>query len=304
MFFVEPKQKLVLFVSYNSSSGETKTRPEIMRMFSDRYFPSTHQPVFLKTPIAQLKPIEGSYQTTRRADSTRLKLYTVFDQAVASVDKDGVLTISGEKDLRGHPIKWKPTEKDLWQEVDGQNRIFAIRDARGRVARLAVDFPGVQLQRVPWYESDIFLLSTAGTSLAILAFVVVAAILRLGRRLFLRKRPRLHPQPGIQWLTASPRAAAFAWCILLGAVAVFIIVTGDDLMPPTPEWFKWFVLMNWATGVALFFSFFAVIAGIRIWWHDELRWITKVKFTLAALACLILSWFAIHWNLIGPAHRI
>ncbi|HEX4756407.1 MAG TPA: serine hydrolase domain-containing protein [Terracidiphilus sp.] len=304
MFFVEPKQKLVLFVSYNSASGEGKPRPEIMRMFSDRYFPSTQQPVYLKTPVAQLKAIEGSYQTTRRADSTKLKLLTVFDQTVASVDKDGVLAISGVRDLRGHPIKWKPTGKDLWQEVDGQNRIYAIRDGGDRVVRLAVDFPGVQLERVPWYEQHIFILCTAGASLAILAFVVVAAILRLGRRIFLRKRPRLEPQPGTQWLSASSRIAAFAWCILLGTIAVFILVTGDDLMPPTPDWFKWFLLMNWATCVALFFSFFAVIAGIRIWWRDELRWITKVKFTLASLACLILSWFAVHWNLIGPAHRI
>ena len=304
MFFVEPKQKLVLFVSYNSASGEGKPRPEIMRMFSDRYFPSTQQPEYLKTPVAQLKAIEGRYQTTRRADSTKLKLFTVFDQVVASVDKDGVLTISGVRDLRGHPIKWKPAAKDLWQEVDGQDRIFAIRDGRDRVVRLAVDFPGVQLERVPWYEQHIFVQCTAGASLAILAFVVVAAILRLGRRIFLRKRPRLEPQPETQWLTASPRMAAFAWCILLGTIAVFILVTGDDLMPPTPDWFKWFVLTNWATCVALFFSFFAVIAGIRIWWRDELRWITKVKFTLVSLACLILSWFAVHWNLIGPAHRI
>ena len=304
MFFVEPKQKLVLFVSYNSASSETKPRPEIMRMFTDRYFPSTQQPAYLKTPVERLKTIEGSYQTTRRADSTKLKLMTLLDQAVASVDKDGVLTISGVRDLRGHPIKWKPTANDLWQEVDGQNRLFAIRDGRNRVVRLAVDFPGVQLERVPWYEQHLFLQCTAGASLVILTFVVIAPILRLGRRIFLRKRPRLEPQPGTQWLSTSPRLAAFAWCILLGIITVFIVVSGDDLMPPTPDWFKWFMLMNWATCVALFFSFFAVIAGIRTWWRDELRWITKVKFTLVSLACLILSWFAVHWNLIGPSQRI
>ncbi len=40
LFFVEPKQKLVLFVSYNSAGGGDQPRPEIIDMFSDRYFPS------------------------------------------------------------------------------------------------------------------------------------------------------------------------------------------------------------------------------------------------------------------------
>jgi uncharacterized membrane protein len=75
-------------------------------------------------------------------------------------------------------------------------------------------------------------------------------------------------------------------------------------MPPTPDWFKWFALMNWATGITMFFSFFAIVAGIRVWWRDQIRRITMIKFSLVGIACLFLCWFAIHWNLIGPAHRI
>jgi hypothetical protein len=76
------------------------------------------------------------------------------------------------------------------------------------------------------------------------------------------------------------------------------------MLPPTPEWFKWFTVVNWVTGVAIFLSVFAVIAAVRIWLRANLRWITRVKFTLVGLACLIVSLIAIHWNLIGPAHRI
>jgi hypothetical protein len=43
---------------------------------------------------------------------------------------------------------------------------------------------------------------------------------------------------------------------------------------------------------------------VTIWWREGMRWITKVKFTLVGLACLFLSWFALHWHVIGPAHRI
>jgi CubicO group peptidase (beta-lactamase class C family) len=304
LFFVEPQQKLVLFVSYNSAGGGRKSRPEIINMFSDRYFPATEQPVFLKSWDAGMRAIEGTYQTTRRADSTKLKLMGVFSQDKAEVDKDGVLTIEDSKDLRGHTIKWKPIGKDLWQEVDGQERVFAIRDARNRVVRLAMDFPGVQMERVPWHENGIWVSSALCGSIGILALVVLATLFRLGRRICFFKRPKLEPRPGTLRLTLGPRLATFAWCILLGTIAAYIIAKGDDIMPPTPDWFKWFVLMNWATGVALLFSFFAVLSGIRVWGRSPLRWISKVKFSLTALACLILSWIAIHWHLIGPAHRI
>jgi hypothetical protein len=62
--------------------------------------------------------------------------------------------------------------------------------------------------------------------------------------------------------------------------------------------------MNVATAIVLIFSLFAVFAAIRIWFRTDLRWITKIKFSFVGLAVSLLSWFAIHWNLIGPAHRI
>ncbi len=39
LFFVEPQQKIVLFVSYNSEGGGRAPRPELINFFSDRYFP-------------------------------------------------------------------------------------------------------------------------------------------------------------------------------------------------------------------------------------------------------------------------
>jgi hypothetical protein len=228
----------------------------------------------------------------------------VFDQRTVSVDKDGIVKVDGVDDLRGHTIKWRPVAKDLLRAEDGQEKIFAIRDGNGRVVRLAVDFPGVQVQRVSWHEDGRLVLPAVGASLGILVLVVLATLLRLGARIFLGKRPKPQPQPGTLWLTLGPRISAFAWVVLLGTILIFSLAEGDDLNPPDPDWFKWFVLMNWATGIAMFFSFFAIVAGIRIWWRDQIRWITMIKFSLVGLSCLILCWFAWHWNIIGPAHRI
>ena len=105
-----------------------------------------------------MRDIAGEYFSTRRSDSTKLRLSNLFNERRASVDKDGVLTLENWKDLRGHPVKFRPIGKDLWQAQEDQDRVFAIRDSRNRVVRIAVDFPGVQLQRVPWYENENLLL--------------------------------------------------------------------------------------------------------------------------------------------------
>ncbi|MBV8632302.1 MAG: beta-lactamase family protein [Silvibacterium sp.] len=304
LFFVEPKEKLVLFVSYNSAGGGGKPRPEIVNMFSDRYYSAETKQAFVNLPRVDLTAIEGTYETTRRADSTRLALTDLFDQRVAKVDKDGVLSVPDFKDLRGHTIKWRPIEQNLWQAVDWQERLFAIRDDQGKVVRLAFDFPGVQAERVKWYENGKFVLTVAAASLGVLGLVVLATILRTLRRVFLRRRPRPAQQPGTVWLPFVTKLAAWIWVALLGGLLGFFASAGDDLDLPTPAWDKWFHLVNFVTAIALVFSVFAIISGIRVWRRTELRRTTRIKFSLVALACLILSWVSIHWHIIGPVKRL
>ena len=303
LFFVEPTQKVVLFVSYNSAGGGALPRPEIINFFSDRYFPGAPEARYLKTPAKDLKDIEGTYQATRRDDTTKFKLSGLFSQRSASVDKDGVLKIDGSQDLRGHPIKWKPVAKDLWQAEHDQQRIFAIRDKNNRIVRIAGGFPGVQFQRVPWYEDQSWVLVALFSSLGIFLLIILASLVRTWRRLFQRKRPRPAPQPGTIWLTAAPRLAAFLWIMLVGTLLAYFVIKGNDLLPPTPAWFKWFALENFVAMVGIVVNTLAVIAGIKAWARD-LRFITKLKFSFVALACAFVSWFAIHWHIIGPTNRI
>jgi CubicO group peptidase (beta-lactamase class C family) len=303
MFLMEPSEKLVLFVSYNSAGSASRNRTELLNGFADRYYPAYTAPAFQAIPAEQLKDIAGNYQSTRRADSTKLAIGNPAGQAVAKVDKDGVLTLDTAKDLRGHNRKWKPIGKDLWQAEDDQARIFAVRDASGQIARLAVNFAGVQLQRVPWYEHKLFLGILLAANLTILLLVVLASFVRFCRRLLFRKRPQWKPQPGTLWISAGPRLAAFAWMIVLvWLLALLGSLQGADL-PAFPTIQRYFSLITWFSGLAVFFSIFAVVAAVRIWQRAEVRSITRVKFSLVAAACLFLTWCSLHWNLIGPIHR-
>jgi CubicO group peptidase (beta-lactamase class C family) len=303
MFEMEPKEKLVFFVSYNSAGSGSQTRPEILDDFTDRYFPAYTRPSFQTFPIEELKQIEGHYMVTRRADSTKLAIGNPSGQSVAKVDKDGVLTIDTAKDLRGHNRKWKPIGKDIWQQEDEQTHVFAIRDASGKIVRLAIDFAGIQFQRVPWYENKTFVGFSAAFSVVVLLFVVIASLVRLGRRLFFGSRPALKPQPGTLWLTIGPRLAAFAWFIVGIWLVALIAALANQEIPPFRTLERYFSLISWFTGIAVFFSIFALGSGVLIWRRADLRFISQLKFTLVALACVFLSWYSIHWNLLGPIHR-
>jgi CubicO group peptidase (beta-lactamase class C family) len=303
MFLLEPSQQLVIFVSYNSAGSASRNRAELLNGFADRYFPAYTPMPFQSVPAEQLKDIAGNYQSTRRADSTKLAIGNPVGQAVAKVDKDGVLTLDVAKDLRGHTRKWKPIGKDLWQADDDQARIFAIRDSSGRIARLAVNFAGVQYQRVPWYEHKSLVGILVATSLLILLFVALASAIRLFRRLFFGKRPPWKPEPGTLWISIGSRLAAFAWIVVLvWLLAMLGTLQGADL-PAFSTIQRYFWLITWFSGLAIFFSIFAVIAGVRVWQRADVRAISRVKFSLVAAACVFLTWCSIHWNLLGPIHR-
>ena len=303
MFQLEPKEKLAIFISYNSAGSASKTRPEILNRFTDRYYPFTAAPVFQKIPLEELKAIAGTYQPTRRSESNKLKLGGLISQSQSSVDKDGVLTIESAKDLRGHPRKFKAIGKDLWQAEGDQPRVFAIRDASGQVVRVASMFAGSQFERVPWYENARLVNPIIGGALATLVLVIVATLVRLGRKLFFSNRAKFRPQPGTVWLGAGPRIAAFSWAIVAIVAGVLFSSLESETTLPSHAVDKYFVLLNALTAMAIFCSIFAIGSGVFIWRRAGIRLITRVKFSFVAMACLFLTWFSIHWNIIGPAHR-
>jgi CubicO group peptidase (beta-lactamase class C family) len=303
LFYVEPRNKLLLFVSYNSARARSGNRDELLNGFSDRYFPPTQPQTFISVPRKEMEEAEGDYQPTRRADSTQLKLLFLFAQFHVALDKDGALQVNEFKDLRGHPTRLKPIGKDLWQEVDEQNKFFTIRSADGRIVRVAAYFPAIQLERVPWYELDHLIFALLGISFAIVCAVLIALMLRLARRYLLRSSEPI-PKPGTQPLSVLHTTAAVYWIVLLvGLGFVINIIADSDFLGPTSAWDKYFLIGDILFAIVVLLSLFTVVSAVRVWRRPATRRISQIKYTLVGLACLFLSWFVVHWNVIGPIHR-
>ncbi len=303
LFLIEPEQKLVLFVSYNSAGSADKVRDEILRQFADRYYPSAAEVSYVTPSAQEAREYAGTYTITRRADSTKLALANLVLQGTVKVGGDGVLTVDVVKDARNHTAKFKLIGKDLWQQMDEQRRLFFVRDGAGRVVRVAVGFPGIQGERLRWWESrQVVLPFVVGSFLTLLA-VAVAALVRLFRRLLFRQRAPLEPQPGTIRLTIGPQIAAWSWLAVIGAVGAILVYSArPDVFPPTRAFDKYLVMENVVAVVAVVLTVWAVVSAIRVCWQ-QVRLITKIKFSLVALSCCVLAFVAIHWNVIGSAHR-
>jgi CubicO group peptidase (beta-lactamase class C family) len=302
LFFVEPEQKLVLFISYNSAGSSRKTRPELIEAFSDRYFPAQLSQAFITPPKESLKDIEGTYQSTRRADSTILRLFSLFGQSHASVDKEGVLHVDSMKDLRGHPYNWKPIGPDLWQQADDQGKLFAIRGSGGKIERIAGAFAAGQVQRVSWYESDRGVFLSLGFSALVGICVLFNILLRLARRFLFRSSQPIAPADRAP-LTGWCKTSVIYWLGVLVTLAVLFRLFDDDSLPPTSEWDKYFLMGDVLLVIAVLMSLGVAVSTWRIWRRPGVNRISQVKFTLVAFACLYFSWFAIHWHAITPVHR-
>ena len=126
LFFVEPQQKIVsvCFLQFGRKR-EDKARPEILNFFSDRYFPGAPKVEFLKTPASELRAIEGMYQSTSRADSTKLKLDSLSSQRRQRWTRMGRSHRRCE-DLRGHPdqmeANWERPLASRRRPVRGSSR--------------------------------------------------------------------------------------------------------------------------------------------------------------------------------------
>ena len=96
---------------------------------------------------------------------------------------------------------------------------------------------------------------------------------------------------------------AATWIVLTIGIGVLMSRLENETMLPTHALDKYFVMMNIVAGIAILLSLFAIFAGLRVWRRSDIRFISKLKFSLVAAACVFLTWFSVHWHLIGPAHR-
>jgi CubicO group peptidase (beta-lactamase class C family) len=299
--WLDPTHNLVIFISYNSAKSEGAAREELFEAFVDRYMPgpATH-PAYLKLSTKELAPYTGDYITSRRADTTKIRLFGHSDMSKIDVTKDGDLTNSTAKDFHGHLLHFHPVGNDSFYEEQTQRTIHFERDAAGNISGYVTPS---HVDRAIFLERPSILGSLAGLSLLTILAACIAPILRTFRRIFQRNRPALAPQAGTTWLTRPLQLAAFS-CLAVIGYCVFVVQHAADATSfyQIGHLDPYFTVQNILTFLALVAILAGVISGVRMPVRS-LRLITRIKFALVTLACLYFAWFFLHFHFIGSAHH-
>jgi CubicO group peptidase (beta-lactamase class C family) len=283
-------------VLYNSAGkSDISPRTALWEHFLDRYFPYTPPKVEkLATADADAKAVTGHYLSSRRSESSFLKVGAVDDNVQVTPDENGTIKIEPFKDFSGQTKKWQEIAPLVYRSVTGQDLIAFLRDDHGQM-QLAVNFPAVVLQRVSLITNSDFN-----------QYLILAVLLVLGLTLFgwplaaiIRGHYRQRLELDAGYMRMRPWVRVVCAVDIAFLVIFFLAITSDspgalsarsDIKLQAIQ-----VLgLTGALGTVVVF-----LACLRSWRDHHLWFWAKVWNLLILLACIGFVWFSYHWNLLN-----
>jgi len=287
---------LGFFVSYNSAGkGQISERTALWEHFLDRYFPYTPPEVAkLSTADADARLVAGRYLSSRRSESTFLKVGAAADNVQVTPDENGTIKMDAVKDFNGQAKKWQEIAPLVYRSVNGQDLIAFRRDDQGRM-QLDPNFPAVVLQRVGFIASSDFNELLMVCVLLILGLTLacwpLAAIIRSHYHIRLDlDAGYMHLRPWVRAVCAAVVAFLVWFYIALSNESPGALSARSDL--------KFHIIQTigllGALGTAV-----VLLACYRSWRDHHVWFWTKLWNLLLVAACVGFVWFALHWNLLN-----
>jgi CubicO group peptidase (beta-lactamase class C family) len=300
-----PDAHVGYFISYNSLGKNVGGgRGEILRAFMNRYFPNPGEPkvdVDANTQKSDGRTVSGVYEGTRRGETSFLKFIALLDQFKVSSDKDGILTVGGNKNQSGELKKWKEIAPLVYNEINGPEKIAFRRDASGNVREM-LPFPAIyEGQRVPWYASKTFIGFVIGGNLLLaLLTVLLWPVTVLVRRKY--ERPLFSARADRVLYFLSRIVCLGELVFILVPIIAFsqglehIAIFGDAINP----WLEAFHVFGWLLLAGVVLLIVAAIRFVRLPGHG--LWF-RVHAILLAIGGIAFGVFAWQYHLLDASLR-
>jgi CubicO group peptidase (beta-lactamase class C family) len=289
-----------IFMSFNSSGKEGavhKIREHLFAEFADRYFPAqTPQTANAPDATADAQLVTGRYASSRRAETSFFKLFTLLGQSKVMSKDEGVLAVPGLDGLNGQPRDYRAVAPFLWRNSATQDQLGAKVDGQ-RVQMLSTDEIGgiLVFLPVPWQQSGAWIVPTILVASVILLLTTLAWPIAAWRRR--RRSTPLALSPRELSIYRFARVVAVIDVIFLVGWMFLVSAGNADLAAYDGHLDLWFYVLHFlgivgAVGaiVALWNGWLA-IAGKRGW--KATTWNVAL-----GLSCLAVSWFGFAFNLI------
>jgi CubicO group peptidase (beta-lactamase class C family) len=122
-----PAEKLGFFVSYNSTgNASTPPRSPLWAKFLDRYYPVGDTNALPSKDAVKgftAADVAGSYLSSRRADTSLIRLLTELGQPTVTAREDGSITVNAFTTLSGQPRVFHPVGDGVFIEMHGQGKL-------------------------------------------------------------------------------------------------------------------------------------------------------------------------------------
>jgi CubicO group peptidase (beta-lactamase class C family) len=296
-----PDENVGFFVSYNSAGkGEIRPREALWHAFLDRYFPSQLREIpQLATAAQDGAAVSGHYLSSRRADTTVLRILAVTGEAKVYRNDDGTISVNELKDMSGVPIKFGEIGPMLFRNVNGQELLGFKRDYSGNLVG-AIDFPFMLLQKASWGDNSALQLPLIVGSLSILVLTILLWPIMAAVRWHYAKRLSLTPeQRRLRLLVRLACVVLVAFVAAFAGFFAFGIKHIEILSPRGNPWLRLIQLVGWLGVLGSLITIYNAVKS----WQDRARWIwSRIGDTLVALACIgtvcfVFTCHMLHWSL-------
>lgn len=289
-----------IFMSFNSTGKNGAAgaiREAIVAQFADRYFPAP-LPELTKSPqaVERARLVAGRYASSRRAETTFFKLFTLLGQATVAADEEGALTMAGLNELSGQPKKWYEAAPFAWRESHGPEHLAAKMEG-DRVQMLSADEIGgiLVLLPVPWQQSGAWILPMISVATAILVLTALAWPIAAWRRR--RRGTPLALSPRELAVYRLARVVALVDVVFLLGWAMLISAGNADLAAYDGH-------LDWAFYTLHVLGLIGAVGAVVALWNGWLTiagrrgWKAATWNVGLAAACVAVSWFAFAYHLI------
>lgn len=296
-----------LFMSFNSQGKEGASgaiRSAVFDDFLGRYFPAPldARTVDAKIAAEHAKLMVGTYESSRRAETSFLSIIGFLGPLKVSIDKDGLLTTNDFNSRGGAPRKYREIAPFVWRDVDSGWRM-AAKVTDGKVQRLSIDeiSPFTVYEPGPWWRNPSWLMpSVAVAFTALLVTTIlwpVAAIVRRRNNLKLDLVERDERSRKISRIaTVAVTIVTIAWLILFMTLLSRSSLLAGGLDPLL-------FLMHLISLLVYVGGAIALIWAASVAWTGTRRWTGKLWTTVLALSAVVILWMASAYHLTSFVSR-
>jgi CubicO group peptidase (beta-lactamase class C family) len=290
---VSPENGLGLFVSYDGRAAAQAGGDLLLRL-ARRYWPGRPAEDGSPTPRREdAEAVAGVYQTSRRADSSIVRLGALASEILIRPARDATLRMYGGPFGTGQSFQGMGQRR--FRGPGG--REIAFEEVPGQAMQLDIGPPLLQWQRVPWYI-DIRLVAPAVIASVLVGLLTLIAW-PIGAIVRRRRGQRWSADASVRRCHLAARLVLILQLLALVAVVVLFVagtanptILSDALDPALVVLYG----CAWLGGLGGFGTLWIAWQ----FWRKRIggRW-TRLHHTLIAVSAVTLAWFFLSWHIAG-----